>query len=596
VADGYLFDRTWQPDAEKIACKRPQPSLWQDLMLKARYSESSASFSNHLPKVPVHLLRKEMRLLYYDREKLSLTKDLTGAHIPLYGILSHTWGPDSDEVTYQDIIKGTGKDKKGHEKIRFCAEKAKQDGLRHFWIDTCCIDKTNSAELTEAINSMFRWYKNAARCYVYFTDVSAAEYEISGLSLPWEPKFRKSRWFTRGWTLQELLAPISVHFFDKNGIFLGDKTSLHPQIHEITGIAISALRGDPLSSFDIEERFSWAEARQTSREEDRAYSLLGIFGVFIPPIYGEGRENAVRRLRNEIEVNRLGDLEEVSTSMKRVRDNGEETLHEVKRARLEQLTLRETVERRAILDWLTPVDYCPQQHDFIRRRQQGTGQWLLNHPGFKEWLQGGKKTLFCPGIPGAGKTILTAIVVEHLINWYHNDPNIGIAYIYCNFRRNNEQKLEDLLASFLRQLTESLPSLPKAVTELYERHKSKRTRPSTDELSKALQLVAMLCSRVFVLADALDECQTSNGCRVRLIDEIFSLQRRYGVNIFMTSRFIPEITDKFEKSCWLEIRASKEDVERYLEDHIRQSSSTVQKMQKEIKTTISDAVDGMYVP
>jgi Cdc6-like AAA superfamily ATPase len=192
----------------------------------------------------------------------------------------------------------------------------------------------------------------------------------------------------------------------------------------------------------------------------------------------------------------------------------------------------------------------------------------LDSPEFQAWLQTDKQTLFCPGIPGAGKTILTAIVIEHLIYQYHNNPNIGIAYIYYNFRRREEQKLDNLLASLLKQLSEARTSLPTAVTELYERHKTKRTRPSTDELLKALQSVAMSFSRVFVLIDALDKCQASNGYRVRLIEVVFSLQARCGVNLFMTSRFITEITDKFNKSCWLEIRASKEDMERYLEDYI----------------------------
>ncbi|KAK0752402.1 heterokaryon incompatibility protein-domain-containing protein, partial [Schizothecium vesticola] len=222
--------------------------------------------------------------------------------IPEYAILSHTWGPDSEEVTLQDLVDGSSKGKIGYDKIRFCADQAQRHGLRHFWIDTCCIDKTNNAELAEAINSMFSWYRNAARCYVYLSDVSIAGYGQGGQpsSQPWESDFRASRWFTRGWTLQELLAPKSVQFFAQDGILLGDKTSLLQQIHEITGIAIPALCGDPLSCFEVEERFKWAENRQTTREEDWAYSLLGIFSVFIPPIYGEGKTNAVRRLRKEI--------------------------------------------------------------------------------------------------------------------------------------------------------------------------------------------------------------------------------------------------------------------------------------------------------
>ena len=229
--------------------------------------------------------------------EFSLTKDFVGDDIPRYAILSHTWGVDTEEVTFKDIMDGTGAGKPGYEKIRFCGEQARRDGLRHFWIDTCCIDKSNSSELSEAVNSMFRWYGDAARCYVYLSDVSQdSNDEFS----QWESDFRKSRWFTRGWTLQELLAPASVEFFSKEGQKIGNKKSLQRYIREITGIPVKALQGSPLSGFSIAERISWQENRETTRKEDKAYSLLGICEVHMPLIYGEGRENAFKRLRKEI--------------------------------------------------------------------------------------------------------------------------------------------------------------------------------------------------------------------------------------------------------------------------------------------------------
>lgn len=153
---------------------------------------------------------------------------------------------------------------------------------------------------------MFRWYRDAARCYVYLSNISITDHGQNRDQLLWEPAFRESRWFSRGWTLQELLAPVSVEFYTREHQRLGDKRSLEKQIHEITGISIPALRGTPLSQFEVDERMGWAKMRQTTREEDWAYCLLGIFGVFMPLIYGEGRENAIRRLRKEIEeaVNR----------------------------------------------------------------------------------------------------------------------------------------------------------------------------------------------------------------------------------------------------------------------------------------------------
>ena len=245
-----------------------------------------------------------MRLLQYNNDgEFSLTKDFV-REIPEYAILSHTWGADTEEVTFRDMIKGTGTSKTGFGKIRFCGEQARRDGLQYFWVDTCCIDKSNAVELQEAINSMFRWYRDATKCYVYLADVSTKKRRLSDRfsEHTWESAFRSSKWFTRGWTLQELLAPGpgSVEFFSQERDRVGDKRSLEQQIHEITRIAISALRGVPLSQFDIEDRLSWAEDRQTTREEDKAYSLFGIFDIQIPLLYGEGGKRALKRLREEI--------------------------------------------------------------------------------------------------------------------------------------------------------------------------------------------------------------------------------------------------------------------------------------------------------
>lgn len=245
-----------------------------------------------------------MRLLEYSNGELKLTEDLL-RNLPEYAILSHTWGPTNEEVTFKDLCDGTGRDKAGFAKIKFCAEQARRDGLCYFWVDTCCIDKSDNNELATAINSMFRWYRNATRCYVYLSDITG--------NFEWESAFRAHKWFTRGWTLQELLAPASVEFFTQDGRRIGDKRSLEQLIHEITGISIGALRDRDLSAFDVEERFRWAEPRQTTREEDWAYCLLGIFGIFMPLIYGEGKENAIRRLKREIrENNPLDNLNHVS--------------------------------------------------------------------------------------------------------------------------------------------------------------------------------------------------------------------------------------------------------------------------------------------
>jgi hypothetical protein len=200
------------------------------------------------------------------------------------------------EVTFADIQKSQGQGKAGYAKIRFCGEQARKDGIEHFWVDTCCINKDNQNELSKAITMMFRWYANSEKCYVYLSDVQV-EGNLSKTS--WEPNFRKSRWFTRGRTLQELLAPAIVEFFSKDEVFLGTKQTLAQLIHEVTILPLAALCGTPLTQFPIDEKIRWTKDRQTKKTEDGAYCLLGIFNVFMPLLYGEG-DNAFRRLREEI--------------------------------------------------------------------------------------------------------------------------------------------------------------------------------------------------------------------------------------------------------------------------------------------------------
>ncbi|KAL7904030.1 ankyrin repeat-containing domain protein [Trichoderma velutinum] len=249
-----------------------------------------------------------------------------------------------------------------------------------------------------------------------------------------------------------------------------------------------------------------------------------------------------------------------------------------------------------ILDWLTRTDYGPQQSDNFNRRQPETGIWFLESVEFQDWLTTSKQSLFCPGIPGAGKTILTSIVVDYLNSKLYNDSKTGIAYIYCNFKKQEEQKIYDLLASVLKQLAESQSWLPESIKNLYNRHKAKRARPSLDEILTVLQSVTMIYSRIFVIVDALDECQASSGCRARLISELSNLQMRNGANIFATSRFIPEIKEKFKGSKEVEIRAHDEDVRRYLDSQIVQlGSKFLETHCEEIKTEIIRVVRGMFL-
>ncbi|KAL7656775.1 hypothetical protein ACMYSQ_005847 [Aspergillus niger] len=215
-----------------------------------------------------------------------IIQDFSDYELPPYAILSHTWG--KEEVTYQEINTASAKEKSGYKKITQCCSVAMADGYKYVWIDTCCIDKTSSAELSEAINSMYFWYQKAEVCYAILADVLSEE-EIA-----------QSKWLTRGWTLQELIAPSRVIFLNERWKVLGDRATLRDRLSEYTGIPAGILSGeDVLETSSVAQRMSWAAKRQTSRVEDRAYSLMGIFNVNMPLIYGEG-ENAFIRLQEEI--------------------------------------------------------------------------------------------------------------------------------------------------------------------------------------------------------------------------------------------------------------------------------------------------------
>ncbi|KAL8934585.1 MAG: hypothetical protein Q9216_005834 [Gyalolechia sp. 2 TL-2023] len=217
-----------------------------------------------------------------------------GDSISDYAILSHTWG--KEEVSYQLLLKSEAQSLAGYEKLtRFCKLAAAQ-GWKYAWVDTCCIDKTSSAELSEAINSMWRWYEKSAICYAHLADCVNNE-PYGSHSTAFSSEIRRSRWFTRGWTLQELLAPAKVVFYDSRWNMIGDRDSLSLDISAATGINRLHLRHPQQAS--IAAKMSWMSKRQTTRSEDIAYSLLGLFDVYMPLIYGEG-SNAFVRLQQEI--------------------------------------------------------------------------------------------------------------------------------------------------------------------------------------------------------------------------------------------------------------------------------------------------------
>jgi hypothetical protein len=454
-----------------------------------------------------------MRLLQRsDTGEFSLTEDLVGdVVIPSYAILSHTWGTDTEEVTFEDLVNGTGKDKPGYEKIRFCGEQARQDNLQYFWVDTCCINKANIPELSVAINSMFRWYQNATRCYVYLSDISGpAVGPNKELNLRlWELDFRKSRWFTRGWTLQELIAPVSVEFFSRERRRLGDKSSLMQQIHEITGIPESALRGDPLSQFSAKERFSWIDPRQTKLEEDKAYSLLGIFDVHIHLRYGEGMANAFKRLEEEID--KLGKC-------------------------IQDLRLTD------------PRDDKKRIEETKGGLLEDSYRWILQNSEFQQWRDDQKnRLLWIKGDPGKGKTMLLCGIINELAR---STVKTNRSYFFCQATDSQINNATAVLRGLVYLLVDQQPSL---ISHLKKKHdhagktlfEDKNAWVALSEILTSILEDPSLNS-TYLIIDALDECVTDLPKLLHFIGEQSSVSRR--VKWLVSSRNWPDIEERLERA------------------------------------------------
>ncbi|KAH8744604.1 hypothetical protein F5883DRAFT_21603 [Diaporthe sp. PMI_573] len=416
-----------------------------------------------------------MRLLRHgDTGEISFTKDLVGDDpIPPYAILSHTW-QEGEEVTFKDLTDGTGRDKAGYNKIWFCGQQAECDGLHYFWVDTCCIDKSNSGELREALNSMFRWYQNAEKCYVYLSDVSTAKRKASdGVSeSSWEPAFRVSRWFTRGWTLQELLAPGSVEFFSQEWKKLGDKRLLMQQVHKITGIPESALQGAPLSQFSINERLSWIENRQTKLEEDRAYSLLGILSVYIPPLYGEGMARAFKRLMDEID------------------------------------------KRDKCIQDLRLTDPC----DDKKRIEETNGgllkdsyRWILENSDFHRWRNDTQsRLLWIKGDPGKGKTMLLCGIINELSNSMAKTNQLS--YFFCQATDSRINNATAVLRGLLYLIVNQQPSLVSHIRKKHDHAQKALFEDANAWVALSEIFINILqdpsLNSTYLIVDALDECVT----------------------------------------------------------------------------------------
>jgi hypothetical protein len=529
-----------------------------------------------------------MRLLYVDSDgRLCCTKDyIVEREIPPYAILSHTWNGDQ-EVTFADVkhvgnVENiTAQHDEGYRKIRFCAQQAKRDNLHYFWVDTCCIDKSNHAELSKAINSMFRWYQNADKCYVYLADVKNGSFKDDDeLVRRWKPSFRKSRWFTRGWTLQELLAPKTVEFYSADEVRLGDKISLRRTISETTGIPEPALAGSSLFGFEIDERFTWAANRHTTQEEDEAYCLQGLFGIHLPLLYGEGKENAHKRLRREIRQLQDDD-----------RNGGKSSS-------------TDQAIRPEICRWLAAPNPYTNYRKALTQRQTETGLWFLESDNFLQWKTGPASLLWLSGIAGSGKTILGSTIIENLQQHYGNTPGTVIVYFYFDFKDTRKQDPKSMLRSLLYQVLQQISAVPHCLNALYLSCKDGQQQVSLHALLEVAEQTIKDLKQIYVVLDALDECKN----RAELLDVLKMVAgwRLRNLHLLMTSRKEPEIESSLETyvdaqhQICLQSDLVDKDISLYVQHRLSSDKSLIKWSQdiavrQEIEAALMRGAHGMYV-
>ncbi|ETS81548.1 hypothetical protein PFICI_06550 [Pestalotiopsis fici W106-1] len=502
--------------------------------------------------------------------EVAIVEFISGLQVPEYAILSHTWEPNhKDEVIFRDFAileedldtgqdvrfcTQRGKEKTGYRKIRFCAEQAERDGFQYFWIDSCCIDKANAAELSESINSMFRWYQEAIRCYVYLSDVSKSSNDDGLMGTTWEDEFQGSRWHTRGWTLQELLASTVVDFFSSDGHRLGDKQSLGQMIHDITHIPIEALHGRPLSKYTIAERISWGRNRQTTRGEDKAYSLLGIMNVTIGANYGEGEEGAFKRLHRAIQDD-------------------------------QDIPVRDPELKKSLDECLANLRLSDPQDDKSRIEATKGGlfkdayRWVLENPDYKKWrFDQESRLLWIKGDPGKGKTMLLCGLVDEM----SLSPTSNLVhYFFCQATDSRLDNAAAVIRGLMYMLAKNDRSLLKHVHEewrvagkaLFE---DGNAWQAITRIFTAMTQEQQTAKLVFVI-DALDECLKDLP---KLLDFIAQQSRHGHAKWLVSSRNWPSIEEKLNAThqrVRLSLELNEASVTAAIETYIRYETELLAK-------------------
>jgi hypothetical protein len=478
-----------------------------------------------------------------------------GYDIPPYAILSHTW-EEGQEVTYDDWINGRAMSKKGYEKIWFVKRQCQLDDLCHFWIDTCCLRKEDPDEHCDALSSMFRWYQNAARCYVLLSDVLYGKRKADSCDdsdAHWIPSFEKSRWFTRGWTLQELLALESVKFFSRDWRRLGDKSSLEEYISKWTKIPPQALQGVPRSQFLVEDRISWSKHRQTQLPQDRAYSLMSTLGACISgESYNQGADRAWEEL-------------------------------------MEKSTKLEPNLRR-----IYPGD-PREEGNRIEKTEggllPGTYNWIYSNAEFQRWQKyHDNQLLWIKGDPRKGKTMLLCGISSNLETSTTRARNLS--YFFC---RATDSRLNSA-TTVLRGLLYSLIQQPQIHLRIREKYFDTCLSliDHVDPLESIIEIFIgvfedLELQPTYLIIDGLDECTT--GLK-DLLDFIIYSTDSFGVNWIVSSRNSSDIQKQLELSIrekGMHIELNAKSVTAYVQSFIKDQVSELARQEKYTEQT-RDAV------
>jgi hypothetical protein len=453
-----------------------------------------------------------MRLLHVESLEFS---EFSEANRPSYVAASHRWDANS-EATFQDFKNRQKTTNDGCKKVEAFARYVRENvsSIKWLWIDTCCINKESAAELSEAVNLMFEWYRSAELCIAYLADVEVAEDKSS---------LANSVWFNRGWTLQELLAPRTVVFVTKTWQVIGNKggsthaysrsdigSGLEEDISRITGIPEQVLHSYETSlGFNVDERLKWMEGRETTREEDMSYALYGIFGVTPGANYGERHRGARERLWEAV----------------RKRDSLAED------------------QRKKIIDWLLPPDPRTNHESAHQRHEPGTGVWFLRSEQYQRWKAGSIRHLWLCGKAGCGKTVLCSTAIDDVQTYCKKAGNAGQAFFYFSFADSHKQSYEDLLRSIVVQLGFKEPGL-----SMLRQACEKLELPRVDDLNKILLCCIASYDEVFLHIDALDECPEGDDGRQKVLRHLEQLVLSAPrLRVLATSRDVLDVRESMAK-------------------------------------------------